>query len=307
MQGGSMSQITCDDVDGFINLFDLRLAQRNNNQFSERAENGWESLCPSSVNIYQRATTLTRNVASAFILGRWDGFQLTSRRYEKGKLIAQTSAYPLEPLQVFAISPEDIVIRNHKTKKVVYVRTVLKGEVEIPQKGKPSSVDMIWEKEFTYPYPEYDVPRPILKIIVKHMVDGVFLGEQEMEIYPDGCLFGAFGGALYSDAYYADIGSMEVALTLKDKQVEEFTIKDKETWQNLRGVPNQAAAVFYGFNDTRRQYKLPLSARAGKYVQSLMSVYNLCYDNLMSFYKNFYEPIYEYYEQNRHEEENPIR
>ncbi len=46
IMGGSWNTVlSCDDVDGFINLIDLTLAIKNNKIFSARAKKGWASFC----------------------------------------------------------------------------------------------------------------------------------------------------------------------------------------------------------------------------------------------------------------------
>ena len=45
MAGGDFSHLTCDDIDGFINLIDLTLSKQTNGKFSSRAKNGWASFC----------------------------------------------------------------------------------------------------------------------------------------------------------------------------------------------------------------------------------------------------------------------
>ncbi len=53
--------LTCDDADGFINLIDLYLSRQNNGKFSDRATNGWTSLCEDNQNLYREAQTINRN------------------------------------------------------------------------------------------------------------------------------------------------------------------------------------------------------------------------------------------------------
>ena len=52
--------LTCDDYDGLINLFDLKLAQQRGGRFSERAQKGWYGLCRSVKNFYQESKTTNR-------------------------------------------------------------------------------------------------------------------------------------------------------------------------------------------------------------------------------------------------------
>lgn len=45
MAAGDYMHLTCDDVDGFINLIDFTLAKQNEGKFSKRSQNGWASFC----------------------------------------------------------------------------------------------------------------------------------------------------------------------------------------------------------------------------------------------------------------------
>ena len=45
MSSGNYTHLTCDDVDGFINLIDLTLSKQNSGKFSARAQKGWASFC----------------------------------------------------------------------------------------------------------------------------------------------------------------------------------------------------------------------------------------------------------------------
>ena len=44
------THLSCDDVDGFINLIDLTLALENDGEFSKRARYGWDSFCNGKEN-----------------------------------------------------------------------------------------------------------------------------------------------------------------------------------------------------------------------------------------------------------------
>ena len=70
-------KITCDDADGFINLLDLRLAQRPNGRFPDRAQKGWRGLCPSIQNNYEKSKTTNRQAVDS-----WEGIDFTLRTYK---------------------------------------------------------------------------------------------------------------------------------------------------------------------------------------------------------------------------------
>ncbi len=57
VSGGIKTKLTCDDVDGFINLIDYNLAKING-KYSKRADKGWKGLCDN--NYYKQARQLNR-------------------------------------------------------------------------------------------------------------------------------------------------------------------------------------------------------------------------------------------------------
>ncbi len=50
MSGSYDKSLSCDDIDGFINLIDLTLASQRGSKFSERAKKGWASFCNGKKN-----------------------------------------------------------------------------------------------------------------------------------------------------------------------------------------------------------------------------------------------------------------
>lgn len=102
-------QLTCDDYDGFINLIDLRLSQKNGGKFSARSHKGWWSLCKKTKNFYQEAKTTNREYG-------FDSVDLEDERIsqgmeydKKGNLIRTSHSVLLEEnlLPLFAVSKGD--------------------------------------------------------------------------------------------------------------------------------------------------------------------------------------------------------
>ena len=104
----SQASITCDDKDGFINLIDLRLSQRNRGRFSERARNGWWSLCKKTKNFYQEAKTHNR-VEDIVTLD--DGRKRITQYDKKGNVVRHSEGISLSfdynPFPLFSLSPGD--------------------------------------------------------------------------------------------------------------------------------------------------------------------------------------------------------
>ena len=69
MSAGNYTHLTCDDVDGFINLIDFTLAKQNEGKFSKRSQNGWASFCNGKKGYkntyYKMAKPVKSGVSSA--------------------------------------------------------------------------------------------------------------------------------------------------------------------------------------------------------------------------------------------------
>ncbi len=102
--------MTCDDVDGFINLIDFRLAQRQGH-FSERATRGWTSLCPNSKNLYRQAYTVNRNPHDTIQL---DSLLTKENTFDQGKAIRQewVTRTQEDLLSLFLIAQGDAVLHD---------------------------------------------------------------------------------------------------------------------------------------------------------------------------------------------------
>lgn len=112
--------MTCDDVDGFINLIDFRLAQRQGH-FSERALRGWTSFCPNSKNLYRQAYTVNRNPHDTIQL---DSLLAKENTFDEGKAIQQqwVTRTQEDLLSLFLIGQGDAVLRDPQNN---YIHKVL--------------------------------------------------------------------------------------------------------------------------------------------------------------------------------------
>ncbi len=119
MQGSytTNGNLTCDDFDGLINLFDLRLSQRKGT-FSPRAKMGWWGLCPETHNHYKEARTINRKQFD--YLAAYDGTKI-GIEYQDGKMIngfpAPSTSTKEDVLSLFAL-PSDAKIHYDENGRI---------------------------------------------------------------------------------------------------------------------------------------------------------------------------------------------
>ncbi len=142
------AQLTCDDADGFINLIDLRLAQRANGNFSPRPQKGWKSFCANSTNRYQEARTINRQEMDV-VSDRSDFELVYLREYKNGKLQQTTELVVMSPMDVFSVSDGDQVERDPDTSLIKSIRSTLDRPVSLAD-GTTVTKEMPYERNFEY-------------------------------------------------------------------------------------------------------------------------------------------------------------
>lgn len=292
------NRITEDDADGFINLLDLRLAQRRNDQFSARARKGWRSLNPKSKNLYQNANTVTRKAVDAVAYVGGENVLFEGRQYSKGKLTGQVNKLLRDPLQIFAVTSSDIVKRDPRTNRITYVRTTLDAVDVLAKEFDKAKSTLIWEKEFEYLSPEYlpsdtEKVMPYIPVYVKQRINGVSINTSEIAIFEGGITVGAYPNfQLSREEYRVKTPSYSIEFTLKDRKIKEFVVDtDQNDW--YVGVPgDKSISLSVDGGITYKEYRLPLNETVGLDTKFLISVYEEHRDYLMSFYKNFYAPLF---------------
>ncbi len=293
MQGKLSEGITCDDADGFINLLDVRLAQRSNGQFSARSQKGWRTLCPKAQNFYQNARTINRKPTA---LSSYDATVYTVREYDKGKLSRQIQISLDNPLQNFHITPLDEVKKDSKTNRITYVRSVLKGQVNAPKQLANSSASVVWEREFKYsPFTQFwhnGKNVPSIPIQITERINGTFLREWRMYALENGSLVESEEFSLHPDKYHVVTPSYEINFKLRNGEVTEFTIDDNENL--FVGHPQKDISVSSNGGKSFTRHALPLNGSVEDWtIYRALTWYELHRDYLTSFYRNFYGPLYE--------------
>lgn len=141
-----LDKLTCDDVDGFINLIDLRLSQRTG-KFSIRSRKGWKTFCGSSNNYYQEAKTSNRKQRDVMPAAA-DSTELSRIYDKKGNLISQEEDTFLDDnlLPLFGIKRKDKVTRESSTGKILSIESATGTPLCLARNGKPSV------RTYTYNY-----------------------------------------------------------------------------------------------------------------------------------------------------------
>ena len=287
--------LSCDDADGFINLIDLRLSQRNGGQFSARAQKGWKSLCPSSKNIYQQARTITRKPIDPYALDMDSSTSLTSREYSRGRLTRRVSGYIDDPLQLFAITPKDTAVRDPKTGRVTRIESVLDGVVSRPgqEEETEESSPLTWVREFTYKRAFEQDGQTFIPVHITERLNGEFLRERQILIGADGSVDN-LPLWLGSDGLFIKAVTYKIGFALQNRHITKFVIEDPETALAVVGYPDDEVIYLSEDGGTHFDaYRFPLDYKApGQLRYYVEDIYKPHRQHLMSFYQNFYEPLF---------------
>lgn len=320
MDGSVMNRelkITCDDADGFINLIDLRLAQRQNDQFSARAKKGWRSLCHNSNNKYKKAKTVNRNRQDPYIQDLDDEPVLNGREYSRGNLTRKTYSFLASPLQLFAITPSDAVKRDRKTKRVTSIRSVLQAwKDNDPEEEK---VPLTWERTFAYPSVSGTPGQRTVSVRVTEYINNAPLPGYTINIHEDGSISGNIGGFLTSTGYRAKMVNYTLSLELQNRHTKTFFLEeqnDEDPISLVGDLQHRFVRLFQktGPGQSAQDYKLlvqcplPLNDDCDWRVSYLLEKFKIHQNHLTSFYKNFYEPLFNNTpQQTREQVQNSIR
>ncbi len=175
-------KLSCDDIDGFINVFDLHWKNKHGHFPDQRAQKGWRSFCPDSPNIYKDAKTINRK-ATLSISQIGDIYQYHADMPER------IFSLPNTPDGLLTVLPGDRILRDPETQWIRSIkRTIGKNE-----KG----ADLIWERQFTYWSPSTsrrEIQRKKLnprhelfsaEIYIKNFIDGKPVREYYQEPITD--------------------------------------------------------------------------------------------------------------------------
>ena len=281
------NEITEDDADGFINLIDLRLAQRHGGQFSARAQQGWHSLDPNSENIYQNAKTINRKSEVSNATPSHGHRTISSRRYADGNLTDNIYSQLKSPLQPFVVSPGDVVLRNRKGTLIASIQSSLKSWDSTDFSESSSQIQ--WKRKFEYGTPFVIGLQKAIPVTVSESADGFALTKYTVRIYQDGSLTGdKIPVKLTSTSYTAQHDGFEIYFKLNHGHITRFEIK----WGKCSAVGENGFIQRTCTDNTQLNTRRPLSDINRCRGMLEFPVYETHRDHLMSFYKNFYEPLF---------------
>ena len=281
------AELTCDDADGFINLFDLRLAQRHDGSFSGRAAKGWNSLCRSSNNRYQKAKTVNRKRFDTWGMDVLDTEVILQREYEKGNIKQETLSFPDSPMHIFQVSEQDKITRDPKTRLITSVHTSMNTHLGSNKVAAP----LILEKYFTYGTLTTCNGQKCMPIDVQEVVNGKRIRRRQVSILADGSLTGDVAVFLSPKQYTTvDLGT-NISFKIEDRKITFFALQNEAHEIDLRGFPEQSE-LFRFRGDEKEICSLPLQGGCKELDFYYNTLYKAHRDHLMSFYKNFYAPLF---------------
>ena len=292
MQGSHVTdgQITCDDADGMINLLDLLRAKRNNNRFTWRANKGWASLCASSNSVYKKARDINRR-ADAFFQDIDSWTSMTSLEFKDGYLVRKVRASISSPLQIFAIAPQDKVTRDPETNLVTEVESGLKGLIIFPQREEWKETELTWKRQFSYQPAGADSQQ--IAVHIDEWLNGEKMSEREMTLSADGTLLGNPNFSLSPESLSAKTATYTLSLELKNRKIVKFSMKGNSSHFVLTGTPDKEIRYSEDNGQTFTPYTLPLTDfHLPPMLIHFFDGYQNLAAHLMSFYKNFHEPLF---------------
>lgn len=278
------TELTCDDADGLINLIDLRRSQRTNGRFSARAQQGWRSLCRRSKNVYQNAKTINRQRYDAWEENTFDMDVIFMREYKNGNLQQQTLTFTDSPIHVFQVDGKDRVKRDPNTRLIQAVYTPR----ETFAANGPSSIT--WEKHFTYGKPTICDGKKCIPVSVREVVNGKQIRQGQIFISADGSLSGDVNALLTPNRYTATDMGTQINFKIENRRITFYALKNQENHIDVRGFPGQAE-LFRFRGEQREICSLPLKGACEELIR-YYKLYDSHREHLISFYKNFYEPLF---------------
>ena len=281
--------LTCDDLDGFINLIDLRLAQRAGGRFSARARKGWKSLCPKSKNIYQNALTTTREQTDTLWIPIYTVEIVYHREYEQGKLQRQLELILGSPIEIFAIPSDATVERDSNTQLIQVIRTHM-----TQTEGNTPSGDVPYERSFTYAKASPVRGNETVKISISEKLDGKEFRSYTLFASSDGNLVGLPDTRLTNSAYHTYGKGMAIHFSFKDGFLRPsgtyFDVKNEYNDLALAGNYDEDAAEVIR-RGQRQHVELPPSVDDNE-LYLTWGLMELNMQALISYRTNFYNPLF---------------
>ena len=279
-------RITCDDADGFINLIDLRYSQRNNGQFSKRAQKGWKSLCPNSPNIYQNAKTVNRPALS---VREMDDTTLVVTEYKNGTFQrGGMLMFPDDPLSIFTFSPGKDKVQRERNSP--FIRSIHKTKEIMAEfaNGKYAPRQVAYKVSFSYGKPFMQNGKKAVIISVQEFLDGREFNSRKVTVWQDGEVTGVDRLQLEHDLYIAQANDSNILLSFRNGISGNFSCQIHEMHQKI--WDSYANTGHLTANGKEQTLALPPdpNSRAGRYWQ-------ICQERksaIAGFYKNFYEPLF---------------
>ena len=289
-QGSVMNEensLTCDDVDGFINLLDLRLAQYNNHQFSVRAQNGWKTFCPDSENFYVESRTVNRRQTGYIVRDVPWHKNLLIMSYDYGKAninMINRLAWTLP----FYIEENSLIARDEETGLITSVETLVRHRGDKPH---------WWKREFNYASGKHLAPEHIL---ITDRIDD-FVTTCRVKIGKDRTARGKnflITPRIYKESIYnyqqKSLLTEAVRIHHTEGMVDTFEIENPRKDASLFGSRKPDGT--FAFRARVRGKKLTCPGETQPEgdcakLADLWEHFRFYANNLESFYKNFYDPL----------------
>lgn len=289
----NVNNLTCDDADGLINLLDLRLAQRRNNQFSTRAQKGWESLCHNGYknNVYQEARTINRNKRDTLRSSDYMEHKYL-REYENGKLQQETRLAVLTPMGIFNVPDDAKVERDPQTNLIQAIYTTQRVDITLPD-GTTSTTEVPYERHFKYYPPKQKDGKESVDIFLTEMLNGKKFNSAFLTIQSDGILRGLPNASLDTvDSYFVDAKDVDMGFYFADgishPSYVEYYVRNTKQDITLEGNWRENTAKVAHNGQTRH---ITLPPREND-LYALWGLMEFNREAIGSYIRNFYTPLF---------------
>ncbi len=315
--------ITCDDADGLINLIDLRLFQKRG-YFSERADTGWNSLCASSNNRYQRSTTVNRNPSSLLVLTHQQSADVSFRErvYNKGQLAEERSfRFSAEPLELMYADRNAHVITDPVTHRILEISSpvrVLHTSIDRFAKEIREEEQASLKRQFRYGNKQnnaqggYVQVQAFISLVTEQGKELPVAGELVFVIREDGSLVSpSFRSLIHKTSNYSDVPTsynltnqqysyvnkkapVRVTANVHQGIISEMMVSLTDEEHALRVYPQTGEYVLTSqhISGAVSQPDLTALSETDDTIKELASYAQKHISLLTNFYRNFYQPLF---------------
>jgi len=207
------------------------------------------------------------------------------------------------PLQIFSVTPDDKVTYDPKTHLITQVTTRLPGIVEEEETKGPNKNYIQWTKKFSYNLLSSGLDKRYIQ--VDEFINGEKVNTREITLMSGDYLVDSSELELEAARLYIHPYNEEITFSLKNGKILKFTrrTESEKPAKIIVGIPNKTLSISTEGGKTSQEY-LWTSDQAfldnqDETLKDTVTAYKENQNYLISFYTNFYGPLFPYARQNQ--------